>query len=511
MNRVTRSELKISKIKTKNMGNKVTGLVALAFLLFTGTVNGQDDNYNFTVHTLGGYTTPGVVPFWLRSNQYGSIPIDGASFSLIGSVSKDYDLSGDKFFDWGTSFEGRANLGQGSNLTLIEGYGKVRLGIFELRAGRSKEIMGICDTTLSSGSFSISGNNLGIPKVEVSVPEFFIIPGLGQLFAVKGNFSHGWMGEYSVRKDGGDEDTVLVKTFLHQKSLYGRFGKPSWNLKLYGGFNHQVMWGNEQESFNNDFTLSPMTTFLYVLVGKNFNNGSIQATRPGDHLGSLDIGVEYEFNEIKLLVYRQNFYEAGGLAHLANIQDGLNGISIEKLQSNDNQGIWKKINFEFLYTKNQAWDLWLPETSNRYENYYNHYFYINGWSYKGIGLGTPFISSKNDTRAELASAPDDYFINNRLIAFNLGCQGMVKNIEYIFRASWSRNYGTYITTDEEQSPIISNPLLYGIFGVQEQFSTYLELNRELKKNYNLGFVGAFDTGDLYYNSVGVFLKVSRSF
>ena len=64
-------------------------------------------------------------------------------------------------FDWGASFEGRANLGQGSNLILIEGYGKIRLSIFEFRAGRSKEIMGLCDTTLSSGSFSVSGNNLG--------------------------------------------------------------------------------------------------------------------------------------------------------------------------------------------------------------------------------------------------------------------------------------------------------------------------------------------------------------
>ena len=39
---------------------------------------------------------------------------------------------------------------------------------------------------------------LGIPEVEISVPEFFIIPGLGQLFAFKGNFSHGWMGDVSM-------------------------------------------------------------------------------------------------------------------------------------------------------------------------------------------------------------------------------------------------------------------------------------------------------------------------
>jgi len=486
-------------------------LAIVALCCFAGELSAQQGNYVFGLESWAGYTSNGTVPFWLRSNQYGSVPLDGASLSLVGFARKEYDTGKEKLFDWGASFEGRANLGEGSNLTLIEGYGKVRLGIFELRAGRSKEITGLCDTLLSSGSFSVSGNNLGIPKFEVSVREFSSLLWFGELFAFKGNLAHGWMGQYSVRKDGGNEDTLLVKTFLHQKSLYGRLGKPSWNLKLYGGFNHQVMWGHERESFSNDFTLSSLETYLYVLIGKQFNNGSIQATRPGNHVGSLDFGIEYTFPKIQLLVYRQNFYEAGGLAHLSNIQDGLNGISIEKLQNIKGRGLWDKITFEFLYTKNQAWDLWLPETTNRYENYYNHYIYINGWSYRGDGLGTPFISSKKVIRNELASAPVDYYANNRMLAFHLGIQGRVKEFEYILKASWSKNYGTYVTTDEEQSPIISNPLLYGIFGEQEQLSTYLAVNRHFQKNYSVGLIGAFDTGDLYYNSYGAFLTLAKSF
>jgi len=49
-------------------------------------------------------------------------------------------------------------VGNKSNFTLIEGYGKLRISVFEIRAGRTKEIIGLCDTSLSSGSFSISGN-----------------------------------------------------------------------------------------------------------------------------------------------------------------------------------------------------------------------------------------------------------------------------------------------------------------------------------------------------------------
>jgi hypothetical protein len=496
-----------SKLKYPHPRQKVSCLPALVFLFIAGTVSGQDSNYNFTVQTLGGYTTPGVVPFWLRANQFGSIPLDGASLSFIGAARKDYDLASDKLFDWGASFEGRANMGDGSNLTLIEGYGKVRLGVFELRAGRSKEIMGLCDTALSLGSWAVSGTNLGIPEIEVSVPEFFTIPLFGRLFAFKGNYSHGWMGNVSMNQYW-EPDTAYVKNYFHQVSLYGRFGKPSWRMKLYGGFNHQAIWCNGQEYYNDDFTLSFFQTYLYVITGKRYSNGSIQSERLGDHLGSIDIGFEYEFDKVRLLLYRQNLYDAGALAHLANIQDGLNGVSLENKNHSGNQFNWKKLIIEFLYTKNQAGEPWSPPTGTQFENYYNHGQYFNGWSYQGTGLGNPFITIRSDAREELPSHPRDYFINNRVYAIHFGGEGTMIGLNYIIKASWSGNYGTYRTTNEEQSTDIPDPGAYGLFGEQNQLSTYLELTRALNNGINLGIIGAFDYGDLFYNSFGVFLKAS---
>lgn len=494
-----------------NMGKNVTGLLALAFFLIAGTVSGQDSNYNFTVQTLGGYTTPGVVPFWLRSNQYGSIPLDGASLSFIGAARKDYDLSGDKLFDWGASFEGRANLGQGSSLTLIEGYGKVRLGIFELRAGRSKKITGLCDTTLSSGSWAISGTNLGIPEVELSVREFWTLPILGELFAFKGNFSHGWMGDVPMRRwfDGGD--TVLIATYLHQKSFYGRFGKPAWRVKLYGGFNHQVAWGNEDDFYTRDFELSPVSTFLYVLTGKRYNSGLIDQTRLGNHLGSIDLAFEYCFNNSSLLLYRQSFYEGGALSKLANIQDGLNGISLVNNKQSGNSIRWDKVLFEFLYTKNQAGETWSQEYGSLYESYFNHGEYVEGWSYKGNVLGSPFISTVKEVRDGLPSGPEEYFINNRVIAFHFGIKGAIRRLNYFILTSWSNNYGTYWTTDEEQSTGLPDPGAYGIFGTQRQLSALVDFNRDINNRLNVGLIGAVDGGNLLNNSSGFFIRASYRF
>jgi len=87
----------------------------------------------------------------------------------------------------------RTNIGHKSNFTIIEGYGKVRISAFEIRIGRSKEIMGLCDTSLTSGAWAVSGNAPGIPKVQLSIPEFYSLPLFGKLFAFKGNFAHGCM------------------------------------------------------------------------------------------------------------------------------------------------------------------------------------------------------------------------------------------------------------------------------------------------------------------------------
>ena len=139
-------------------------LLLLLFLFSPLNLNAQTNRFSYSLGSSAGYITPGQVPFWLRSNQFGSVPIDNASLSLFGAIHKDYNKSRTRIFDWGASVVGRANLGDKSNLTLIEGYAKVRISIFEIRAGRSKEIMGLCDTSLTSGDWAVSGNALGIPR-----------------------------------------------------------------------------------------------------------------------------------------------------------------------------------------------------------------------------------------------------------------------------------------------------------------------------------------------------------
>ena len=172
---------------------------------------------------------------------------------------------------------------------------------------------------------------------------------------------------------------------------------------------------------------------------------------------------------------------------------------------------WDKILFEFLYTRNQAGEPWSPPTPSPYEEYYNHYQYFQGWSYRDVSMGTPFISTRAYVHEEFPSAPYEYFINNRVRMFHIGFEGAVQKWDYIIKASWSNNYGTYRTTEEEQSTDIVDPGYYGIFGRQDQFSAYIDCGRPLKKGFYIGGTLAFDIGELFYDSFGILLNVSKTF
>jgi hypothetical protein len=137
---------------------------------------------------------------------------------------------------------------------------------------------------------------------------------------------------------------------------------------------------------------------------------------------------------------------------------------------------------------------------------------MRGWSYNGIGIGNPFICSRTYTREGLPSDPHDYFINNRVIAFHFGYEGSIQKWDFILKTSYSLNYGTYGTSEVGHTTGRDRVLpTYGIFSEMRQFSAYLDANKELKKGLNFGITGAFDSGGLYYDSVGALVRLSKSF
>lgn len=495
---------------------------AFAFLTYT-TVSAQKKPLNFEIESQTIGTTNNTVPFWMRSNQFGSIPLSGVSQSFIGRAYRDFTpkpLSDSankkrKLLDWGFGFEGRANLGKGSNLQLIEGYGKARVGVLNIIAGRSKNVMGLNgDTTLSSGNFAVSGNAPGIPRIELSIPEYYTIPILDGLLSVKGNFVHGWVGRQRIYSE--TNDVFYPKTYFHQKSIYLKLGKENARIKLYSGFNHQVYWGNEKQVYAHSFNLSPVKTFYYVVTGKAYGGGGsgIPRSKIGNQLGSLDIGIEYNFDDIKILLYRQNFYDVGALSKLANLKDGISGVTLENRNYNklNSSFKWKKILGELFYSKDQAGYPSSTATLSGDEDYYNNYYYSSGWAYKGLGVGNPLITKRGDEKDGQATFGDEPFINNRVIAVQLGMEGEIKDWIFVTKFTYSNNYGTYGTSKYGHTlGPNGHAQTANLFSTVTEFSCYFEAMKTFNHDLSAGFASAVDTGELLNNSMGLIIKIKKTF
>jgi hypothetical protein len=444
----------------------------------------------------------------MRANQYGSVPLKGLSTSLLGDVERRY-VRTNKLIDWGFGVEGRLNVGKRAQAALIQGYVKGRLGIFQIKAGRSRDIVGLVDSTLSTGAFSISGNALGIPKIELSIPDYWALPVFGGLIALKGNYAHGWMGNKDVDYSSGDPS---VSTFLHQKSAYVRIGKPHWRLKLFGGFNHQAMWGNEQKMNPKMFKLSTLETYKYVILGKSYGEKGtgLPLSKVGNHLGSIDQGFEYRFDKFRMNGYHQFFYEVGGLYHLNNVKDGLWGLSItNNLPRNASNFRLNKFLIEFMNSKSQGGEIDAKITPSGDEDYYNNYLYKNGWTYKGENLGSPLLTSNKYARKNLP-AINEYFVNNRVQAYHVGIDGSLSKLNFICKLTFTQNYGTYGSSPLGHSlNNIRSPGKPPYFETENQFSGYLEASRNFK-GISLGICVAVDQGTMIYNASGLWFKVSKS-
>ncbi|MFT6202507.1 MAG: hypothetical protein ACI9V1_000431 [Spirosomataceae bacterium] len=459
-------------------------------------------------------STSGQNPFWLRSNQYGIMPLESQGITVrarIGTEQSSLNPSNrfsrkdslDRSLNWkGFKFdyavEAVINVGQVGQFLLPEAYAAVKWKVFELYVGRRREIVGLVDTTLTSGSYIWSGNALPMPKIQLSIPEFTPILGKG-LVSIKGAYAHGWF-------DNDRPFTSNVK--LHQKWLYGRLGRPDWKAKFYGGFNHQAQWGGNSPFFTVNGKLPDgFKNYLYVVSGKRgairgvIETKSFDANRVGNHLGSIDLGMSIVLNRTTLFIYRQSFYEDGSLFFLNNITDGLTGVSI-KLQN----PYISKVTFEYLDTRSQGGNTFLlfsndnsqiPDELRGSDSYFSNGQFVEGYTYKNRIIGTPFIQKESLNWRSGQYRSDLFQENNRVKLVNIAFNGEISSYQYSTHLSFSNNLGTY------NSPINKT-----------QFSGLLNLGKQIKlSKFNplLRASLAVDSNGIYPFTLGAFVSLTQTF
>ncbi len=460
-------------------------------------------------------------PFWLRTNQYGTVPVGGSVGTVRISAFRDYRVASARDsaasrnpprFNWGYGLAvvgntGPVNLPNGNlndarQLLWPEVFAKVRFGQVELFGGRRREVYGLGDTTLTSGFVAWSGNAIPFPKIQLHTPGFVPIKWLRKAVAFRVGYAHGWFTQPNIQG-----------AMLHQKYLYVRVGKPQARLTFTTGLNHQVQWGGSADYLRNtifsvtgqlpetfrDYLAVVTATYPDAIANDRFTDFD-GTNRVGNHVGSIDFAFDWKQARYSLQLYHQHIYEdASGIA-FQNIPDGLTGFRwLNKKKGSSVPVQLMRVVVELLTTTDQSGDTFdFKRHFQGRDNYFNHGQYIQGWSYQSRTIGTPFIAPRT-TFSPVVNANEGggYFPNNRLVMWYVGAETLIRQtIRLTGRVAWSRNYGGY---DQPFKPAYS------------QVSALLTGQGQLPRLPQVWLAAsvALDQGELYPNELGGFVSLQK--
>lgn len=431
---------------------------SLWFLLFCLTAGSAHAQLQGQVEVGGLLSTADQTPLWLRANQWGTVPLQGDFATVRAAFARPYAPTDStrrpRRFDWGVGLYGVANARVGqqpasSATYLPEAYAKLRFGPVELWAGKRREVVGLGDTVLTSGFLIWSGNAPTFPKVQLHTPGYVPVPFTRQFLSFRAGYAHGWFAR-----------TYVQGSYLHQKYVYLRLGKPNARFHATAGLNHQVQWAGYADylvgqSIAVDGRMpGTLRDYFYVITGtypEAFHNDRLTEfdgeNRVGNHIGSIDFAFDWRRKRGRWQFYHQHMYEDASGVAFQNVPDGLTGLSYQRVINPKARFQVRRLALEWLCTTDQTDNTFdFKARFQGADNYFNHVQYRQGWSYQQRGIGTPLVSAIT----ELGSAARTYenagfFPNNRVIAWYGAVQGGFSNgPSFTLRGSFLRGFGTFI-------------------------------------------------------------------
>lgn len=469
------------------------------------TVITQGIRYRAQVSGLA--STSQQTPFWLRSNEFGTIPLESPGGILSVGATGLWGQAGNRKKPYvKASVEAVGNATRNSRFILPEAYAAVGLGHAELYIGRRREINGLSDTLLTSGSYAYSGNAVPITQVRLGTKDFAPLHFTANIIAFNAFVSHGWFSNTDSMRNA----------YLHAKALYVRIGKPTWKVRFYGGMAHYAQWGGYSKYLDNslsnnghlpsDFQAFKKAFWPSALGGSDIGGFTKfdSLNRSGNHLGSIDIALEISLKTSNLFFYIQRPWEDMSGVVFGNLPDGLYGARWKNLNSDPTVGFrLKHITAEFMTTLDQSGPFEEKTLPKGADDYFNNYQYIDGWTNERRVIGTPFFTRWMDSDPKWHRLPAgrvrQMVSNNRVQLFHLGLLGQFAsgiNVRALLSQSW--NYGR---------PTRPEPIT-----VFKQFSGLAEVIVPSKGLGGLEYKAslAVDVGDWLPSSVGVMVGIRKT-
>ncbi len=491
-------------------------LLFLVCLLSNGDLPGQSIPDTTTAQQsimaeVGGFgSSAAQTPFWLRSRQYGTVPLTGpAGLVRVGLTKQFGDYRNSQKLHVKVAVEGVANVGTSSQLILPVAYVSLFSKHFELYAGRRREVFGLADTLLTSGSYAWSGNALPLYKIQFGTRGYVPLGFTKGIVAVNGMYAHGWF----------NNTDSIQNSFLHQKALFVRISLFRNRVRLYGGLTHYAQWGGSSTVYKNGTTVhgkipSSLQTYKDIILVRQPPNDTTQYShfdlinQAGNHLGSIDMAMEIDNNKANWFLYYQHPFEDKSGVAFQNMPDGLYGIRWKNKQTDAYRGFrLTQITAEFLTTLNQSGFNFNigSRLYNGADDYFNNYQYVDGWTHRQRVIGTPFLTRWLDSREDVHDLKGGYknyspmmISNNRVQVSHLGLLGQwPSGIQLRALLSYSRNLGRPISSDP-RAPL-------------SQFSGMAQLMLPVPwvGGTQLNLAVALDQGQWLTNNVGGWLSLRK--
>lgn len=443
----------------------------------------QPDSVKYSINSRFNVGTGTYAPFLSTTNQYDRFDISPNSLTVWGTIHKEVKKL--KTFDYGFGVELDGNISTTRNRFFpAELYAQEKIYFLNVYAGNKRKVFGNQDEELSSGGMLWSQNSRPMPKLAIESNGYIPVPYTKGYLEVKGGLSHGW---FENQKD-------LNGLLLHHKYAYIRLGG-SFPVNLSYGVQHVAQWGGKSDLYGT----MPVTwgNYLRIFQGKSGSstaNWSDQENALGNHIISQNLGLDLKLKIALVSLYWQSIAEDSPvikfITNTPTIEDGLWGMSVKLPKFEP----FNHFVFEYLCTTDQngPWHDLDGVIYGGQDRYYNNSITPNGWSYKGMTIGNPWLTSPKYNKDGSTS-----IINNTVRLYYFSGKGNIKSVNYRLILAYSENFG-------HTAPIYNSS--------QKQLSWQLETSTAAKfiKNTQISLGISGDRGTMYGNNLAVILGVSYS-
>jgi len=458
-----------------------TLILLLASVLLQAQSQHDSVRYTMNVRFNGGIGT--YAPFLSTTNQYDRFDISPNSLAVWGTMHKEVRKL--KTFDYGFGVELDGNISTTRNRFFPgEFYAQGKMYFLNVYAGSKRQVFGNQDEELSSGGMLWSQNSRPMPKLAIESNGYVAVPYSKGYLEIKGGLSHGWF----------ENQKKFENLLLHHKYAYARLGG-SFPVNLSYGVQHVVQWGGQSDVYGT----MPITleNYLRIFLGKSGNSTSDwkdQENALGNHIISQNLGLDLKFKIALVAFYWQSIAEDSPVVKLITntptIEDGLWGMTI-KLPG------FQPLNhfvFEYLCTTDQngPWHDLDGVIYGGQDGYYTNGLIPNGWSYKGMTIGNPWLTSPKYNKDGSTS-----ITNNTVRLYYFSGKGSIKSVNYRLTLAYSKNFGY-------TAPIYTS--------YKRQISWQLETSTAAKfiKNTQISLGLSGDRGSMYGNNLAIILGLSYS-